>query len=503
MRLAFAVSSASLAVFLAGCTSLLGDFETGGPDAAGDDGAPGPSTDASDASSDGSTGDSTMQGSDGASQDGPGPSDAQPEADAAPLQRLTCDQWQKANDLLVARLFASDSGGGGGNNIPFNQIAVEHIPGMNAARLVVATNGSPSATTVYTVQESSGSNTVNAIALPNTGARAELKTSNAVTFLVQQFSGSSTYLLYSIADSDPGNNAASLSTPVATLTALPNQPTSGGGGGNFEMTYIEMAANSYYLLATYAATGGQFDLSSWLTPSQTSWQVVQAATQQLNIGAPLVRDGTNAYGFFGPPGSGGGGPTSLFQYTFPTNGASAPTSRSIIPSTATAATMATSLRADGSYSLAFVELAGAQSATVHAGSVPRANINSFMVDDLPALTFDVKTDGGLFDTTPFSGHNGPGARWLSNGDLGMLGTGGTGGGTYTGLNFYVATPTGQWLVATAGTGQNVLAGQTIQGSAFDLANAINDIVLQFDMAWVVQLTDGSYGLYFNQLNCHL
>ena len=84
----------------------------------------------------------------------------------------------------------------------------------------------------------------------------------------------------------------------------------------------------------------------------------------------------------------------------------------------------------------------------------------------------MKTDGGFFDTTPFCGHNGPGARWLSNGDLGMLGTGGTGGGTYTGLNFYVATPDGQWLVTTAGTGQNILAGQTVYGSAFDLASAI-------------------------------
>ena len=136
---------------------------------------------------------------------------------------------------------------------------------------------------------------------------------------------------------------------MATLGPLPNLPTSGGGGGNFQMTYIEMAANSYYLLATYAATGSQYDLSSWLTPSQTSWQVAQASTQQLNINSPLVRDGTNAYGFFGPPGSGNGGPTSLFQYTFPTSGASAPTSRSIIPATATAGTMATSLRSDGTY----------------------------------------------------------------------------------------------------------------------------------------------------------
>ncbi len=506
MRLAFAVSSASAALLLVGCTSLLGDFETGGADAVGDDGAPGPSPDGSDASSDAPASDSTMQGADGASQDGLGASDAsQPDGEAsAPLQRLTCDQWQKPNDLLVARLFPSDSGGGGGNNIPFSQMAIEHIPGMSAARIVVATNTSSSSTTmVYTVQESSGQNTVNALSLPNSGMRAELKTSNAVTFLVQSYSGSSTYLLYSIADSDPGTSASSLSTPVATLSPLPNMPTSGGGGGNFQMTYIEMAANSYYLLATYAATGGQYDLTSWLTPSQTSWQVAQASTQQLNINSPLVRDGSNAYGFFGPPGSGNGGPTSLFQYTFPTSGASAPTTRSIIPATATAGTMATSLRADGSYSLAFVELAGAQSATLHAGSVPKASINSFMVDDLPPLSFDVRTDGGFFDTTPFSGHNGPGARWLSNGDLGMLGTGGTGGGTYTGLNFYVATPTGQWLVTTAGTGQNILAGQTIQGSAFDLASAISDIVLQFDMTWVTQLTDGSYGLYFNQLNCHL
>jgi hypothetical protein len=126
-----------------------------------------------------------------------------------------------------------------------------------------------------------------------------------------------------------------------------------------------------------------------------------------------------------------------------------------------------------------------------------------MVDDLPSLAFDVESDAGFFDTTPFNGHNGNGGRWLSNGDLGLLGSGGTGGGNYTGLNFYVATPNGQWLVETAGTGKNVLPGQTILGSAFDLSSSVSDIVLQFDMAWIEEMADGSYALFFNLLKCQL
>ncbi|MGO9834927.1 MAG: hypothetical protein ACLP1X_11975 [Polyangiaceae bacterium] len=506
MRLAFALSAAAVAIAPFGCSSILGDFSANGlpgGSEGGGDGEPIPSTDASSGPADAAmSSDSTTTPTDGATPEALAPADA-PEA-ATPLQILSCNAWQNPSPTLVAQIFPSDSSGGGGNSQgPFNQLYLEHIPGMNAARIVVGTSTSmSSATTVYTVSESGGSNGIGTLTLPGTNLEAEAKTPNAVTFLVQQFMNSE-YEYFSIADTDPGNMDSSLAIPQASIgSSLPNQPNM-NGGGDFEMTFVEMATDSYYTLATYGASGGEYDLAWWLTTGQPVWQVSLGPGPQLQLGSSLVRDGMFAYGFFAPPGSGNNGPAALSQYTFATSTSAAPTSRSVIPSTSTASAVAVSAGVNGGYSLAFVELAGAQSANLRAGVVTETNINSFMVDDLPSLTFDVQSDAGFFDTTPFGGHNGNGGRWLSNGDLGLLGSGGTGGGDYTGLNFYVATPNGQWLVETAGTGKNVLPGQTTSGSAFDLSSSVTDILFQFDVAWIQELSDGSYALYFNLLKCQL
>jgi hypothetical protein len=509
MRLAFALSAATVMIATFGCSSILGDFSSGsspGGSEGGGDIEPNSSSDASvDDSPRGSLdaptgGDSTTTSSDGATPDALAPTDAS-EA-AAPLEVLACNAWQNASPTLVAQIFPSDSSGGGGNSQgPFNQLYLEHIPGMNAARIVVGTNTSSANTIVYTVPES-GSNGIGMLMLPNTNLQAELKTSTAVTFLVQQFMNNE-YAYFSIADTDPGNMDSSVANPQASIgSSLPDQPTT-NGGGNFQMSFVEMGVGSYYTLATYAASGGQYDLAWWLTTGEPAWQVNLGPGQQLGLGSPLVRDGTLVYGFFAPPGSGNGGPTALFQYTFSTTTSAIPTTRSIIPSTSSASAVGAAAGLNGGYSLAFVELASAQTANLRAGLVAETSINSFMVDDLPSLAFDVESDAGFFDTTPFNGHNGNGGRWLSNGDLGLLGSGGTGGGNYTGLNFYVATPNGQWLVETAGTGKNVLPGQTILGSAFDLSSSVSDIVLQFDMAWIEEMADGSYALFFNLLKCQL
>jgi hypothetical protein len=480
-----------------GCTSLLGDFSSGTAGGPGD-GSPGPTPDGS---SDDAAGDATTPPSDGTGGDGLAQGDAPPaEAEAAaPLQLLTCDQWQNPQPTVVVRLFAPDGSGGGGNNgSPFNQFFVEHVPSTNTARIVVATGGPGSATSVYTVSEQGGGSP-HVLSLPNTGLAGEQKTTGAVTFLVNQYAGGG-YAYYSIADADPGNGT--LAAPLLTVSNVPNQATGGGGGNNFQMEFVEMGVGSFYALSSYTASGGGYNLVSWLS-NQSAWQTLIAAGQQITLGSPLIHNGASVYGFFGPPGGGGNGPTQLSEYTFDTAVPGIPSPRSVIAAGSTAAAIAAASGPGGSYSLGFVELSGAQSALVHAGNVAASKITTFMVEDLPSLSFDVQSDGGFFDTTPFNGHNGSGARWMSNGDLGLLGGGGTGSGSYTGLNFYVATPNGQWLVETAGTGKNVLAGHTISGSAFDLASSAGGLLLQFDLAWVEQETDGSYALNFNELNCHL
>jgi hypothetical protein len=88
-------------------------------------------------------------------------------------------------------------------------------------------------------------------------------------------------------------------------------------------------------------------------------------------------------------------------------------------------------------------------------------------------------------------------------EFGAIGTGGTGSnsGSSTGLNFYVGTAGGQWLIEVAGTGNNLLAGHTIYGSAFDLAQDFTAIVRKYDVAWVEKDASGAYVLYFNVLVC--
>ncbi len=194
MRLAFALSAAAVAIAPFGCSSILGDFSANGlpgGSEGGGDGEPIPSTDASSGPADAAmSSDSTTTPTDGATPEALAPADA-PEA-ATPLQILSCNAWQNPSPTLVAQIFPSDSSGGGGNSQgPFNQLYLEHIPGMNAARIVVGTSTSmSSATTVYTVSESGGSNGIGTLTLPGTNLEAEAKTPNAVTFLVQQFMNS-------------------------------------------------------------------------------------------------------------------------------------------------------------------------------------------------------------------------------------------------------------------------------------------------------------------------
>jgi hypothetical protein len=499
-----AISALAALVLPVGCTSLLGDFSAGPTEggtteggvtsldgSSGGDGRGVPSADG---------GDATMPpGDDGGGQGSDGAQD-----DAASLKLLACNTWDNPTPAVILQMFAPEGGGGGGNNIPIGNFTVDHIPGNSAARLVVGTGGSTSGITVATIAESfSGNASPSVLPLAGLGLQGERKTPSGVAFLAQDYA-TNLFEYYTIADDDPGTANSGIVGPMPTFGNPPSY-SGGGGGSSFQMTFIPMAAGGYYTLASYSA-GTQFDVAAFL-PAGAQWNSILGPTEQLSIGSGmLLQDGTNVYGFYAPPGMGGGPPSALNQYTFPTDSSLGPASRSVIPPTSseTAAVAGVGELATGTYSLAFVVLSGAQNASLRVGTVSETDIDTFTIDDLASLQFNVQSDGGFFDTTPFNGHNGSGARWLSNGDLGALGSGGTGNSSgYTGLNFYVATPAGQWLVETAGTGNNVLPGQTIISSAFDLAEGVNDVLLKFDVAWVVQNADGSYSLLFNVLDCQI
>ncbi len=83
----------------------------------------------------------------------------------------------------------------------------------------------------------------------------------------------------------------------------------------------------------------------------------------------------------------------------------------------------------------------------------------------------------------------------------MRGAGGADVGTYTGLNFYVGTADGQWLIEIGGSGNNLLPGHTIFASGFDLAQDVKAILRKYDVAWVEKDPSGAYSLYFNTLVC--
>jgi hypothetical protein len=493
MRFAYGVSA--LAVLLApfGCASLLGDFTSGGSPPGEDGGRAdtGPLTDAGPGS------DSTVPDAagDGASPgDAVSPIDVQEEPDAAPIQLLLCNSWQNKTPTVLLQIPPDDAGQN--NNNPISQISVEHLPGTSSARIVVSSSTTTGTdTTVFTVPENSSGGSTQSLAFPSTALRAELKTPNATAILLQDFSNGD-YLIYAIPDVDPGNDAAA-ETPVATVTAPPATSNS----GQFNAGFIPLTGGAYFTLASYlTTTAGQWDLTSWNTGTGSNWQVLLQGAE-VGLSSSLATNGNDVFGFFPPPGSGNNGPAAISQYTFSTVDGGAPTTRAITKTGETGAAGAVAQTAAG-YELMFIELSGTQSVEVLAGLVPAANIDTFVIDDLPSLSFKPGGDAGLFDTTTF-GNNGLGARWLSNGDFGTMGSGGTGGtgGGSNGLNFYVGNTSGQWIIETAGTGQNLLAGQTVISAGFDLAGAFNDAVFSFDVAWTEQLLDGSAVLYFNELQC--
>jgi hypothetical protein len=496
MRVAFVVTALVVLFSPFGCTSILGDFNasssSGGPP--GDDGG---GSDV-DATQDGDAGDSTSPGTDSGQGDVVSPVDAPEEPDAPPPMALLCNAWQSASPLALIQIPPDDSGGGGNNNGLLTQFYVEHLA-SNSARIVVNSSGyQSSSTTVFTVSEQGGG--MSSMVFPGTNLQTELRAAvngadagspNATAMVFQDSNGN--YDLYAIADTDPGNNVGA-ETPIATVPPPPSV-----GNGNFNLTTTQRPTGDYYTLASYeSSTAGEYDLAAWDSTGNT-WQVLQQGAQ-VGLSAELVSNGTTLYGFFPPPGTGNNGPAPISQFTFPPGGG-APTSRAITTGTETGATFAAAQSSAG-YEIAFVLLNGAQSISVVAGVVPLANINTFIIDNLTTYSFLPGGDAGLFNTTTV-GNNGPGsgARWMRNGFFGTMGKGGTGGtSNFTGLNFYVADTSGQWLVAAAGNGQNLLAGQPVQQGAFDLANAFNLAVVSFDVAWS-EVQDGTTTLYYNQLQC--
>jgi hypothetical protein len=493
MRGIHAVSAIVLLLAPFGCASVLGDF-TQSASAPGDDGGGG--SDSGSPPLDGLVeGDSSAPvpdgGADAPQSDVASPSDA---ADAS-LELLICNAWKSSTPTTVFQTPPSDAGNN--NNTPINRVYLEHIGAIDSARIVVQTNTSTgSSTTVYTIPEQGGG-TPQSTVFPNTNLQSEGKTTGATTILVQQFMNGNQLAYYQIQDNDQGGEADA-GPPVASIGNPPSE-----GNGNFNVSFVETSVSQLYTLASYTTTtAGQYEVASWVPPS-SNWGILLTG-QQLQVGSSSLvpSAGNDIYGFLPPLGTpNGGGPAPISQFTF--NGSTPPTSRSVTGTGETGAPIAAATTSTGDFELAFLTINGAQTAGLNAGVVPASAINTFVIDDLPPFTFKPGGDAGFFDTTPFGGNNGPGGRWLSNGDFAIMGSGGTGGGGYTGLNFYVGTANGQWIVQTAGTGQNVLPGHTVIASAFDLQQAVSDILLTFDLAWVEQLADGTTVLYFNQLNCQL
>ncbi len=499
-RLVLALASALVPV---ACASVLGDFSTGTPVQGGEGGVA--NGDGGGIGSDGGT--PPVDGGGGGSDvvappvDGNVPFEAGVEA-GPPLSVLSCTNWQNSNPMVVLTFPAPDSGSGN-NGTPIGPIYVEHIGGSQSLVRIIAGTNAPngSNTEVFTVSDQGGNNSTARSTFQQTGLRSELRAAGEVDLFLQSFM-TNEYEIISIADSNSGSGLET-QAPLATIGPPPDQQ---GGGGDFRANLFKLPSSAYYALAAYSSqTANEYDLSGWEVAAG-SWAQLVSAQSEFGIDTPMVANGTDLYGFLAPPGQGGGGgPAILSEYTFSTANSTVSAPRTVTPDGGSAATIAASVAASGSYALGFVEISGLQGADVRVGLVPPASINTFLIDDLPLLTFKPAGDAGFFDTTPFNNQNGPGARWLSNGDFAVMGGGGTGStGSYSGINFYVATPGGQWIIETAGSGSNLFAGQTnIPTTAFDLSSAVNDLVFSFDVAWVAQMTDGSTNLYFNVLNCSL
>ncbi|MGH7438730.1 MAG: hypothetical protein ACRENE_23835, partial [Polyangiaceae bacterium] len=374
-----------------GCSALLGDFKlTANGDAgeggtASDDGTTGPDgsggPDGPNGMSDGPAGgdspsDGGMPGADG---DAPSrPTDAPSEGSPA-LTLLHCALNGLQNDVQILSVPPYDGGGGGNNGNPINQFTVEHLSGnQSAVRLLVSSQGSSGTTqSIYTVNDNSGS-VMGTMTFSNQSVQALEKTSSGIAMLVQNYS-SGGYTLYSLPDSDPGTSTSGL-VAQGTIAGLPNESSSGNNRMNMALT--SLSGGGYYALATYATSSTQFELASWITGNST-WSTAADGGSQVDFNGAIVQDptsgnNTSVYGFFAPAGMGGGAPTDIDEYTFNTAVPATITTRSIFPSGSgdIGTTAAVALNPGGGYSLAFIELGGAQLADLRAGNVSEANIGT-------------------------------------------------------------------------------------------------------------------------------
>ena len=467
MRIARAIAGVGLVVVPIGCTSLLGDFTQSN--------GKGPESDASTTDAPGSSPEATTADTMqlGAMDAGDG------EASVA-LRQLTCDPITSPTTL--AGYPVGDSGS------PVQHIFVEGTS-SNEARIIAAVGG-PNINNeidIYSVQDHgsvSGHSTIAGVGIAN-----EHAVSGTMTILAQNYM-TSQEVLYQLPESQEQYDA---SGPPTDVFSFP--PGQGNNGGNQNNTFVQIEPNDFYVLASYPDKTSNYDLAFW---RNGVWTTLAKQMTQYGLNDPLLPT-SNAVYFFGSAGS-GGGPTALNEYTLPLSapdsGTASLTTRVVTDTSDPAAVIGGTLTSSGSYSLAFAEIPG-QTIQVRLGSVAASDLPTFSLSSLPALPF-----GGGIDQLPF---NNGGARWIADGAyFAMLGGGGTGGpNTDTGLNFYVATLDGQWLINIGGNGKNLLSGQTILNSAFDLQQAFSSALLGFHIAWEQLSSDStSYVIYYAQLNCH-
>jgi hypothetical protein len=505
--------SSALALVTAGalaplaCASVLGDFSTGvasapdgggvvtGSDGAsvGRDSATTADTGASDASVTPDT--STPSDTGSGTEDAP-----------APISLLNCNSWGNKDPALLITI-ENDAGGSSSNNI--GQISVENLPTLGAARVIVGQNNPSSNVLVFTVYENFQQMNPPYVEteMDQAGLRGELHDNGEVSLLLQPFTTNQ----YEWATIDDTDMAPDLGNPTVAGSPIGQPPDQANGNNQFRTSEVSLSKSDYFTLASYGAiANGQTEsaLAYWIS-GMMGWTSLYegAASGALVAGSPLIVSNNHVYGFMPPAGSStNNGPTALSAYAFSDGtGGTLPTGRPVTaPGGMADLLAASSVGNAGAAQLAFVELVGAQGGDIRLGTVGAASLDTFMIDDLNVLAFKAPSnDAGFFDVTPFGNQNGgPGARWFSNGEFAVMGAGGTGGqSTSTGLNFYVATPDGRWLVEAAGSGSNVLVNQAIASSAFDYSSGFTQILRKYDVAWTVQGDDGSTSLYFNVLVC--
>ena len=483
------LAGASLVAMLVagGCTSILGDFNTG-PGAAD----AGPETSLPEAAPPRDGGPEVMTMNDAAPEAAADAADAA-EAAPPPPAKLTCDLWSSGGAHFVIDSLAT---GTGANRNYGGSINVDYVS-ANLARIVARPTYTTNAFSVFSF---------NPVQVMGSVVRTDFtqydyvldfhRTTGAEGVLVAntRTSGALGLDLYVIPDSFTGAGAA----PIATTIAQSGITTGNSLGAEF----LEVATNDYFYAADYetSPSPASYALSMGRTSMSTANPLVITTSQvSQDIGGSygLLASGQNVYAYIN---NGTSGATSL---TLPVT--AVPPSPAPTPRALSGATPALLLRAlastasPGMYNLAMGEF-NAQSATAvwtwRVGQVSAAQLDTFTAPDLPAVSsysdiVDVAVQGT-------GGWNGDDFVWA-----GVALHGST---SVQGANFYWYDAFGHVRGEQVGTNSILSDRPNVTSVASTFAGAPAPLIASFAIAWTESATDSSGNsyetLYFDVLNCH-